>query len=555
MEQAKYVVGVDVGTGSARAGVFAASDGTRTGMATQPIRMWRPHPDFVEQSSGDIWEAVGACVRDAVAQSGIDPGAVVGIGWDATCSLVALGEEDAPVTVSPTGNDAQNVIVWMDHRATAEADAINRQGYDILKQVGGTVSPEMEPPKLKWLKAHLPQSWARTRKFFDLTDFLTYAATGRDVRSLCTNVCKWLYIGHEDRWDRAFYEAEGIGDIFDGRVGEATIRPPGERIGSLTPAAARHLGLSTSCQAGVGAIDAHAGGIGLLGAALGGAADAATGGERLETVVALIGGTSSCHMAASRRPIFVPGVWGPYYGAMVPGLWLTEGGQSAAGSLIDGAIETHPAYPVIRAEAEAAGETVYQTLNRRVAQKAEAQDLADTALLTRDLHVLDYHLGNRSPHADPHARGVVDGLPLHTSPDSLALLYLATVQAVAYGTRAIVEAMNAQGFRIDTILAAGGGTKNPLWLRQHADATGLAVVLGGESESVLLGAAILGAVAGGAHPSVTAAMRAMSRAGETTPPNPAVRRYHEAKFAVYQDLYTLQTANRARMRQADNYGN
>jgi FGGY-family pentulose kinase len=522
MTDSKYVVGVDVGTGSARAGIFAAEDGRRVGAATQPIQMWKPKPDFVEQSSDDIWSAVGICVRTALTESGIDARDVVGIGFDATCSLVALGDNDLPVTVSPTGSDAQNVIVWMDHRATTEADAINRGGYDVLKYVGGAVSPEMEPPKLKWLKAHLPETWSRTRKFFDLTDFLTYKSTGKDVRSLCTNVCKWLYVGQEGRWDRNFYASEGLEDLFEsGRVGE-TIRPLGERIGPLTSEAAAHFGLTEECIVGVGAIDAHAGGIGLLGSVLDASVGKTEAAESLETVIALIGGTSNCHMAASREAIFVPGVWGPYFGAMVPDMWLTEGGQSAAGSLIDWAVQTHPSHAWISQMAEGAGQTVYEMLNRRIDELAKERGLPHSALLTRDLHVLDYHLGNRSPHADPRAHGVIDGLTLDASPDNAALLYLATVQAVAYGTREIVEAMNARGYRIDTILATGGGTKNPLWLQQHADATGLKIVLGGESESVLLGAAILGAAASGQHDSVTAAMQAMSRAGETITPNPAV---------------------------------
>ncbi len=547
MSKAKYVVGVDVGTGSARAGIFSVEDGTRVGMASQPIQMWKPHPDFVEQSSEDVWCAVGFCVRTALSEANISPASIVGIGFDATCSLVALGEDNQPVTVSPTGNDAQNVIVWMDHRATAEAETINRGGYDVLQYVGGAVSPEMEPPKLKWLKTHLPETWSRTRKFFDLTDFLTYTSTGKDVRSLCTNVCKWLYVGKEGRWDKDFYAAEGLEDLFDsGRVGE-NIRPLGEYIGTLTPDAAAHLGLTTACRVGVGAIDAHAGGLGLLGAVLDRSARAADSAARLETVVALIGGTSNCHMAASRDPIFVPGVWGPYFGAMVPGMWLTEGGQSAAGSLIDWAIQTHPAYPEAKALSEANGETIYEVLNRRVGELTKERGLTDTALLTRDLHVLDYHLGNRSPHADPQARGIIDGLSLDASLDNAALLYLAAIQSVAYGTREIVQAMNTQGYRIDTILATGGGTKNPLWLRQHADATGLKIVLGGESESVLLGAAILGAAASGAYESVTAAMQAMSRAGGKILPNSLVQPYHDAKFAAYQDLYAGQKANRTRM--------
>ena len=547
----RFVVGVDVGTGSARAGVFSLS-GERRGLAVHPIQMFRPRPDYAEHSSGDIWDAVGRATREAVAQSGAAPEAIVGIGFDATCSLVLLNENDRPVTVSPDGNDdSHNVIVWMDHRATEEADAINAGGHDVLRYVGGRISPEMEPPKLQWLKRHRPDSWARAAKFLDLADFLTYQATGCDVRSLCTTVCKWTYLGHENRWDESFWAALDLSDVLEDSRGRkragTAIRPPGERVGPLTPTAAQHLGLSPDCQVGVGIIDAHAGGVGLLGAAWQGRDD--TDPAVLESVLALIGGTSNCHMAASRAPVFVPGVWGPYFGAMVPGTWLTEGGQSAAGALIDHVIENHAAHPALSGAAQDKKTTVYALLNERIQALADQRHLAHPAYLTRDLHVLDYHLGNRSPFADPHARGVMDGLSLDQGADDLALRYLATVQAVAYGTRAIVEALNASGFAITALLATGGGTKNPLWLREHADACQTTLTLGREPESVLLGAAILGAAAAGnTYPDVLSAMKAMGRSGETIAPDPAPRAYHDAKFAVYRALYEEQNRHRDIMR-------
>lgn len=539
------VIGVDVGTGSARAGVFRAADGERLGIGVHPIKMWRPMAEYAEQSSDDIWAAVGTAVREALRESGVAKEAIVGIGFDATCSLVALDAKDAPVTVSPTGSTAQNVIVWMDHRATSEAEEINAGGYDVLRYVGGRVSPEMEPPKLLWVKRHLPETWAKTAKWLDLADFLTYKASGSNARSLCTSVCKWLYLGQEGRWDHDFYASIGLEDLLDGTRVPDDVRPLGASVGTLTMAAATHLGLTTSCQVGVGIIDAHAGGLGLLGMALGGDGDS---GETLETVLALIGGTSNCHMAASREAIFIPGVWGPYYGAMVPGMWLTEGGQSAAGALIDYVIEDSSAFNDVAYEAERKGTTVYALLNDRIRTLSAARGVSDEAYLTWDLHVLDYHLGNRSPFADPHARGIVEGLPLDDSVEFDARLYLATVQSIAYGTREIVNALNARGYRIGKILATGGGTKNPLWLRQHADATGLPIVLGRETESVLLGAAILAATASGAHPEITSAMQAMSGVGETITPNPSTRAFHDAKYEIYRSLYQEQLRHRELMR-------
>ena len=529
----KFVVGVDVGTGSARAGLFDLR-GHRRATASKPIQMWQPKPEWAEQSSDDIWDAVGSVVRQVVADSEIDPAQVVGIGFDATCSLVVLDKDDKPLTVSEGGDPARNVIVWMDHRALAETEKINRGGYDVLRYVGGGLSPEMEVPKLCWLKTHLPETWNRAGKFLDLADFLTYRCTQRDVRSLCTNVCKWTYLGKEGRWDAEFLAQVGLGDLLDdGRVG-TDIRSMGEPIGPLTEGAAAHLGLTIGTVVGVGIIDAHAGGLGVLGAA----------NDDWNSALALIGGTSSCHMAVSKEPRFIPGVWGPYFSAMVPGLWLTEGGQSATGALLDYTLATHAASPELTHLAAQSGSTVYEIVNSEVARLAAEANLTDPAYLTRDLHVFDGHLGNRSPLADPRARGLVDGLSLDTSLASLALLYLATLQSIAYGTRAIINALNASGYAISRLYAVGGGTKNPLWVQQHADITGASLVLPEESEAVLLGAALLGAVASGSYPDIPAAMRSMCRSASVIAPNLATADYHAAKFGVYQQLYTQQKARR-----------
>lgn len=539
MSEQKYVVGVDVGTGSARAGLFDLT-GHRKATATASIQMWKPRPEWAEQSSEDIWNAVGQVVRQVVEEAAVPPESVVGIGYDATCSLVVLDMDNRPLTVSDEGDSRRNIIVWMDHRALAETEKINEGDYDVLRYVGGRLSPEMEMPKLLWLKTHLPETWANAGKFLDLADFLTYQSTGVDVRSLCTNVCKWTYLGHEGRWDKDFFQAVGLGDLFDnGRVGE-DIRPMGEPIGALTEDAARHLGLTPQAIVGVGIIDAHAGGLGLLGAS---GDDAA-----LETALALIGGTSSCHMAVSREPRFVPGVWGPYWSAMVPGLWLTEGGQSATGALVDFTLENHAASPALKKQAEREGRSIYEIVNGVLAQRAQEQKLSSPSLLTRDLHVLDYHSGNRSPIADPRARGMVDGLTLDTSLASLALLYLATIQSIAYGTRAILDALNAQGYAIGKIYAVGGGTKNPVWLQEHADITGATIALPEEPEAVLLGAALLGAVAGQVYPDIPAAMRAMCRSASAVSPNPATAPYHAAKYEIYQELYQQQKARREQMK-------
>lgn len=536
-------LGIDIGTGSVRAGLFDRG-GVLRGLGVEEIQIWRPQVDFVEQSSDDIWRAVGVAVKQAMQAADLLPEQVRGIGFDATCSLVALDENDRPVSTSPTGRDAQNIIVWMDHRALEQTERINAGGHDVLRYVGGRISPEMQTPKLLWLKENLPQTWRRAARFLDLPDFLTYRATGDDARSLCTTVCKWTYLGHEQaarkdtvgRWAADYLTKVGLQDFVDEefrRIG-ARVQPLGVPAGrGLTAAAAADLGLRPGTPVSIGIIDAHAGGLGVLGTPRDGRGLTA---EDLDARLALIGGTSSCHMAASREPRFIPGVWGPYYSAMIPGMWLTEGGQSATGALIDHVIDSHTHGAALREEAGRSGKSVYQLLNERL--EAMAAGTAFPAALTRDLHVLPYFHGNRSPRADATLRGMISGLKLSDTADDLALLYLATIQAIALGTWHIIDTLNRSGYRIDTILACGGGTKNPVFLREHADATGCHVLLPREPEAVLLGAAILGAVACCDFESILEAMGALNQAGATiTPAGSAVAEYHTAKRAVFLRMH------------------
>ncbi len=541
-------LGIDVGTGSARAALFDAQ-GKGHGVGVQQFQMWKPEAEYAEQSSDDIWSACCAAVKTALSKEGIKPEDVKGIGFDATCSLVALDGEDRPVSVAKDGDRQRNVIVWMDHRATKQAEKINSGNYSVLKFVGGKVSPEMEAPKLLWLKENLPQCWQQTKRFFDLPDFLVYRATGVDVRSLCSTVCKWNYLGHESpkiegsigTWDGSYYRNIGLGDLVDEgykRIG-TKIRPMGEPVGpGLCAKAATDLGLKPGTPVGVSIIDAHAGGLGLLGAQIG---SQAVTPSVLEERVALIGGTSSCHMAVSKDAKYVPGVWGPYFSAMVPGMWLTEGGQSATGSLVDHVIESSQFAASLKQEAASKGTTVYELLNQELDRLSQGKEIP--ASITSDIHVLPYFHGNRSPRANPNLKGMISGLRLTQSIEELALHYLATIQAIAYGTRHIISEMNANGFAINTILACGGGTKNRIFLREHADITGCQIILPEEPEAVLLGSAVLGAVAAKKFPSVLDAMSHMNRiGGEVKPGAQKTQDYHNKKYHVFMRMYEDQLA-------------
>jgi D-ribulokinase len=536
-------IGVDVGTSSARAAVFDQT-GTLLSTARCPIAIWHEAGDIVEQSSSDIWAACGRSVRSAIAEAAIPPSAVKGIGFDATCSLVVLDQGAEPLSISMTGDNRRNVIVWMDHRATAEARLINDTQHDVLRYVGGWISPEMEIPKILWVKRHLPSTYRAAGHFFDLADYLSFRATGSTTRSVCTVTCKWNFLGHERRWSDSYFERVGLGDLIsDGyaRIG-TEVAMPGARIGrGLTGPAASELGLPEGTPVGASLIDAHAGGVGTIGGRMASGADV-----DMCNRLAYIMGTSACIMATTSEPCFVPGVWGPYHSAMVPGFWLNEGGQSAAGAAIDHLIRSHPAYAEAAASAQAAALDVLEFLETRIVSRMGG--VGSAALLARDVHVLPEFLGNRSPYADPDSRAVIAGLDLDSDIGSMERLFVAGLCGLAYGLADVVDAFRSHGVDSSMMVISGGAGRSPLVRQIMADTTGLTVALPRTSEPVLLGAAMLGAVAGGAFDSVRDSMAAMSAIGRLSEPTaPGLSDFHRSKRHVHELLRKLERDARKAM--------
>jgi D-ribulokinase len=536
-------IGVDVGTSSARAGVFDEK-GRLLATARRPITVWHEAGNVVEQSSSEIWAACAASVRAAMAEAALQPSAVKGIGFDATCSLVVLDAGANPLTVSTSGEARRNVIVWMDHRAIAEARLVNDTHDDVLRYVGGSISPEMEIPKLLWLKRHLPSSYRSAAHFFDLADYLSFRATGSTARSICTLACKWNFLAHERRWSERYFERVGLGDLASDRYAKIgnEIVAPGTPLGTgLSKSAAHDFGLLEGTPVGASLIDAHAGGVGTIGGR-------EKSGDSVDICrrLAYIMGTSACIMATTSEPRFVPGVWGPYYSGMVPGFWLNEGGQSAAGAAIDHLIKSNPAYDEAVAAAHAGGLEVLEFLERRIVSRSKSP--GEAALFASDIHVLPEFLGNRSPFADPDSRAIVAGMDLDVDLGSMERVFVAGLCGLAYGLADVVEAFRSHGVDSDLMVISGGAGRSSLVRQIMADTTGLTVAVPETQEPVLLGAAMLGAVAGNAYGSIGEAMASMSAIGclsEKTAPGMAD--FHRTKRQVHGLMRKLDRESRDAM--------
>ncbi|VUC35125.1 unnamed protein product [Clonostachys rosea] len=577
----EHYIGVDVGTGSARACIIDQT-GDIKALASENIKLWQPETGYYEQSTTDIWQCICECVRRVVTESAVDPQTIKGVGFDATCSLAVFStdtDEPIPVTGPDFKNDGndRNVILWLDHRPVQETEKINNTKHKLLKYVGGQMSIEMEIPKALWLKNNMPPELFDRCKFYDLTDALTHLATGNETRSFCSTVCKQGYVpvgvdGSEKGWQQDFFETIGLGDLAKDdfkRMGgvngvNGTYASAGEYIGPLSREAALQLGLPQGIPVGSGVIDAYAGWIGTVGAKVDLGDDELNANAPHNDVVqafsrlAAVAGTSTCHLAMSKNPVFVPGVWGPYRDVVLPEFWLAEGGQSATGELLRHVLDVHPAYNETLALAKAEDKHIYDFLNAHLNYLTEKANAPAVSYLARHYFFYGDFWGNRSPIADPNMRGSMIGLDSDKSTDNMAMWYYATMEFIAFQTRQIIEQMNNAGHAITSIFMSGSQCQNPILMYLMATICGMPVLIPRYvNAAVVHGAAMLGAKAAShttsSEPeSLWSIMDRMSKPGRLVEPgtDEGEKSLLNAKYEIYLDLCSQQQAYRKKVDKA-----
>lgn len=499
----KHLLAVDVGTGSARAGVFDLS-GRQLARCVVPISVHQPLPNHMEQDSEEIWSAVCAAVKAALAESDVEAGTVLAIGFDATCSLVVRDSAGNPLSVSQENAPGLDTILWMDHRAIAETDACNAVADPLLDRFGGRLSVEMQIPKLLWLKTNRPDTWAASGHIFDLCDYLTWRATGSPKRSHSALASKWGFSPEAPgEAPIGFYRKVGLCDLMERAGLPLKSSVPNETFGTLSPGSALELGLDDQCLVAPGLIDAYAGTIGLFAAG-------ARPDRSLREEAAFIAGTSSCIVRLADASISGPGCWGGFRDAAIAGLWLTEAGQSASGAFLDWLVRLHPTGGE---PSKARHRAILDAISARLAE--EGPDFGLPISVLPDLH------GTRSPISDPLLTGTIAGLDLDSSERSLHRLYWRSCVALACSIRHILEHQPADAGQPRNLLLAGGLADHPLLSQLYADATGCRVLVPVNCDAVLLGCAIHAAVAAGAFPTCDEAGAAMKFPMTSFEPVPA----------------------------------
>lgn len=486
-----YVLTADGGTESLRARVYDLQ-GSCLGSYAVPYETTFSAGARAEQNPADWWANFVTASRGAIAEAGVDAAAIEAIAYATTCCSV--------VALDSNGDALRPALIWMDVRASDEADAVLATGDPALALNGsgqGPVSAEWMIPKALWLKRNEPETFERAHRICEYQDYLTYKLTGEWAASLDNVGLRWHYRNDAGGWATSLVEALGIGELVE--KWPPRVAAPGEVIGQLTSRAAAELGLSTSVKVVQGGADALIGMIGL--------------GVAKPGQLALITGSSHLQFGVTEQAIHEPGVWGAYADIVYPGRWIVEGGQTSTGSIINW---------LGRFTGAALD---FDELNARAAALEPGCD---------GLIVQDHFQGNRTPYTDPHSRGAIIGLTLAHEKHHV---FRAIMEGIGFGTRAILDSFARAGYSSDAITVGGGATASPLWLQIHADTAALPVQVPKAADAPSVGSAVLAAHGAGHFSSIDDGIAAMVRPGKIVEPIAAnVERYQEI-YERYLALY------------------
>ncbi len=494
-----YLCGIDVGTGSVRVGLFdLLGHPVQFCMEEYPTHF--PHPGWAEQNPEDWWNALRKASRECLRRANLEPREVMAVSVTATCATVFPADHE--------GTALRRAILWMDSRAHAEVEAIATSKHPVLQYSGGEDALEWMVPKVLWLKKNEPTLYKKADKIFDCLDWILYRLTQKWTGSMCNTTIAWNHAKPLGGWPTDFFLEIGLHDVLE--KWPEKILFMGDYIGGLTMQAADWLGLQSGIPVAQGGIDSHAGMIGV--------------GVVRPGTLAMILGSSTAHLALSDRPVYVPGLWGPYPEPVIRHQWLIQGGQNSTGSIITWLKDnlTHRTHFGSSSDEN----QIFQTLEKKAASIAAGSE---------GLILLDDWQGNRSPYRDPLARGAVIGLSLgHTE----AHVFRAALEGTAYGTRNILERCAQHGLEAGEIRVCGGGVKSSLWLQIHADVCNISISTTKVAEASALGAAICAAVGAGVYISIEEASDRMVQLADTITPNEHNANVYSYYFQKYKEAYT-----------------
>ena len=536
MNNTKYAIGVDFGTLSGRAVIVDVTDGTELATAVYeyangvideylPGGEVRLEPDWALQDPNDYIEVFKKTIPAVLAESGVDPADVIGVGVDFTaCTMLPTKGDGTPLCFLPEwrSNPHAWVKLWKHHAAQPEANKLNaiarEAGFGkILDRYGGKISSEWFFPKAWQILDEAPEVYTAADRLLEAADWVVWQLTGVETRNSCTAGYKAMWSKTEGFPPKEFFKAldPRLENIVDEKM-MREISPLGAKAGEITEQAAGWTGLKVGTAVAVANVDAHV------------SVPAATVTDTGRMV--MIMGTSICHMVVGETEEIVPGMCGVVQDGILPDMPGYEAGQSCVGDHFQWFTET--CVPE-NYEAEARSRDI--SIHALLEEKAAAQKPGESGLLA-----LDWWNGNRSVLVDVDLIGMMLGMTLLTKPEEI---YRALIEATAYGTRLIIETFVDNGVPIRELIATGGlPDRNKLLMQIYADVTGLPIYIPRATQVGAVGSAMHGAVAAGAasggYDSIMDASIKMARLREESfQPIPENNAIYDGLFAEYVTLH------------------
>ena len=525
-----YAVGIDFGTESGRAALVDVSTGDvlATSVVRYPsavIDQTLPStgeelpPDWALQDPDDWVTVVEKAVPDVLKQAAVDADAVVGLGVDFTsCTVLPVTSDGVPLCTIDRWRERRHAWpkLWKHHSAQPIADRLNEiaveRGDEFLERYGGRISSEWYFPKLieVWLEDR--EVYDECAGFIEATDWIVWWITGVECRQTATAGFKAMWSPADGLPPTEYFEAAYPG--FD-RPGEKlgdTFAPLGTKAGTLRPEVAKRTGLSESVAVAVGNVDAWV-------------SVPAVGVEEPGTFVIVIG-TSICDMIVHPEETRLPGITGVVKDGILPGLYGYEAGQAAVGDMLAWFVDD----VVMDSDS-------YGKLETAAAKLAPGE----TGLVA-----LDWWNGNRSILADADLTGAIFGLGLHTTREQI---YRALLEAIAFGSRRIMDNFEEHGLVLSQVVACGGiAERSPLMMQLLADTSGREVHVPEVNEIPARGAALFGAVAAGVYEDIGSAVEATRpKKVRTYKPDLEAKKTYDRVYEIYRRLYEYLGRSEARL--------
>ncbi len=487
-----YYLGIDVGTSGTKT-LLVDQAGKVVAEASAGYLIEQPRAGWTQQNPDDWWDATVKTVNEVVSKAGVDKADVRSIGLS--------GQMHGSVFLDAGGKVLRPAILWNDQRTADQCGAITDAAGGRESLVAMVANPALtgfQAPKILWLRDHEPEHFEKLRQVLLPKDEIRRRMIGESVTEVSDASGTLLLDVKNRRWSSELLSKLNLPASLLPRVVESE-----DVTGTLSAAAARTLGLTTKCTVVGGAGDCAAGAIG----------NGIVAGGLLSTSI----GTSGVMFVHSDEPVVDPAGRLHTFCHAVRGKWHLMGVNLTSGGALQWWVES--------VLAGLDGDKPYDLATK------EAQTRKPGA---GGLVFLPYLSGERTPHADPRARGVFAGLATtHTRGD----LTRSIMEGVTFALRDSLEIFRSMGVPVDQIRASGGGSENPFWRQMQADVFGQNVTTLRVSQGPAYGVALLAMVGDGVYPSIqTACETAMDVAG-TTDPHPAAARIYDELFPIYQSLY------------------